>query len=131
MSTETTPSIGFDYALLYAVPRVDRGERINVGALLYCKEADYLGAAIHLDETRLRALDPEVDVVAVTGALEAIRAICTGDRAAGPAAGGTARTRFGWLTAPRSAIVQPSPVHGGITADPAAELDRLMRRFVH
>ncbi|MGW3042852.1 DUF3037 domain-containing protein [Kitasatospora sp. NPDC001159] len=131
MSTTTTPSIGFDYALLYAVPRVDRGERINVGALLYCREADYLGAAIHLDEARLRALDPGVDVLAVAAALDAIRAICAGDRAAGPAAGGTARTRFGWLTAPRSAIVQPSPVHGGITADPAAELDRLMRRYVH
>ncbi|MFE6051647.1 DUF3037 domain-containing protein [Kitasatospora sp. NPDC056446] len=131
MTTVTSPSIGFDYALLYAVPRVDRGERINVGALLYSREADFLGAAIHLDEARLRALDPGVDVQGVAAALDAIRAICSGDRTAGPAAAGPARTRFGWLTAPRSAIVQPSPVHCGITADPAAELDRLMRRYVH
>ncbi|WP_215451695.1 MULTISPECIES: DUF3037 domain-containing protein [unclassified Streptomyces] len=130
MTDHPTPSLGFDYALLHAVPRVDRGERINVGALLYCREADFLGAAVHVDAARLRALDPSVDLDRVMDALEAIRAICEGAAAAGPAAAGSRRSRFGWLTAPRSAVVQTGQVHGGLTADPTAELDRLMNRLV-
>ncbi|WP_404953447.1 DUF3037 domain-containing protein [Streptomyces sp. 147326] len=130
MSTHVSPSLGFDYALLQAVPRVDRGERINVGALLYCKQADFLAAEIHIDAARLRALDPEVDLTGVTDALEAIRAICAGEPKAGQAGAGTLRSRFGWLTAPRSAVVQTGPVHGGLTADPTAELARLMNRLV-
>ncbi|MGW0787718.1 DUF3037 domain-containing protein [Streptomyces sp. NPDC002911] len=130
MSNPSSPPLGFDYALLQAVPRVDRGERINVGAVLYCKEADFLAADVHIDAARLRALDSEVDLVGVTDALEAIRAICAGDTKAGQAGAGTLRSRFGWLTAPRSAVVQTGAVHGGLTADPAAELDRLMNRLV-
>ncbi|MEU8627119.1 DUF3037 domain-containing protein [Streptomyces sp. NPDC048669] len=129
-SIVSSPSLGFDYALLQAVPRVDRGERINIGALLYCKEADFLAAEVHIDPARLRALDSEVDLTGVTDALEAIRAICAGDGSAGRAGAGTLRSRFGWLTAPRSAVVQTSAVHCGLTADPAAELDRLMNRLV-
>jgi hypothetical protein len=124
------PTLGFDYALLCAVPRVDRGERVNVGALLYCKAADFLGAAAHVDVERLRALDPDIDIEFVTSALDAIRSVCAGDPAAGRAAAGTLRARFGWLTAPRSTVIQTSSVHGGLTADPAAELDRLMDRLV-
>ncbi|AXE28319.1 DUF3037 domain-containing protein (plasmid) [Streptomyces globosus] len=130
MSDHLSPSLGFDYALLQAVPRVDRGERVNVGALLYCKQADFLAAGIHIDPVRLRALDPGVDLTGVTDALEAIRAICAGESKAGQAGAGTLRSRFGWLTAPRSAVVQAGPVHGGLTADPEAELDRLMNRLV-
>jgi hypothetical protein len=130
MTTQPPPSLGFDYALLQAVPRVDRGERINVGALLYCREADFLGAAVHVDAARLRALDPSVDLACVEDALESIRSICAGVATAGPAAAGSRRSRFGWLTAPRSAVVQTGPVHGGLTADPAAELDRLVDRLV-
>jgi hypothetical protein len=125
-----SPSVGFDYALLCAVPRVDRGERVNVGVLLYCQTADFLGAAVHLDVERLRVLDSRVDVEMVRAALAAVRAVCDGDPAAGPAAAGTARARFGWLTAPRSTVIQAGPVHGGLTADPAAELERLMDRLV-
>ncbi|MEU7957236.1 DUF3037 domain-containing protein [Micromonospora humida] len=123
--------LSFDYALLRAVPRVDRGEQVNVGALLYCPGADFLGAAIHVDADRLRMLDPDIDVDMVAAALDAIRAICAGDPAAGRAGAGTRGARFGWLTAPRSTVIQTSAVHGGLTTDPAAELKRLMGRLVH
>ena len=131
MTPATTPVLGFDYALLRAVPRVDRGEQINVGALLYCPGADFLGAAIHLDADRLRALDPAVDVDLVAAGLDTIRAVCAGEPAAGRAGSGTRGARFGWLTAPRSTVIQTSPVHGGRTTDPAAELTRLIGRLVH
>ncbi|WP_433349890.1 DUF3037 domain-containing protein [Micromonospora sp. CA-111912] len=130
MTAGPIPALGFDYALLRAVPRVDRGEQVNVGALLYCPGADFLGAAVHVDVERLRALDPDVDVDMVSAALDAIRAVCAGDPGAGRIAAGTRRARFGWLTAPRSTVIQTSPVHGGLTTDPAAELKRLMGRLV-
>ncbi|AGS67153.1 DUF3037 domain-containing protein [Streptomyces collinus] len=131
MTTATPSLLGFDYALLRAVPRVDRSERINVGALLYCPGADFLGAAIHVDADRLRALDPDIDIEMVTAALDTIRAVCAGGPEGGPAGSGTRGARFGWLTAPRSTVIQTSPVHGGLTTDPAAELKRLMGRLVH
>ena len=120
----------FEYALLRAVPRVDRGECLNVGVVLYCQGADYLKVLLHLDEARLRALDPGVDVELVRAALGAVAAVCAGDEAAGPAAGGSRRERFGWLTAPRSTVVQPGPVHSGVTHDPEAQLQRLLARLV-
>jgi hypothetical protein len=120
----------FEYATLRAVPRVDRGESINVGVVLYSQAADYLGAAVHLDEDRLRLLDPAVDVESVRSALDGVCAVCAGSPDAGRAATGSRRARFGWLTAPRSTVVQPGPVHGGLTDDPAAELDRLLTRLV-
>lgn len=113
----------FEYAVLRAVPRVDRGEFVNVGVLLYCQAADYLEVAVHVDETRVRAVHPDVDLDAVHEALEGIRRT-----SADPAR--PARERFGWLTAPRSTVVQASPVHCGVTDDPAAALRRLMTRLV-
>lgn len=120
----------FEYAVLRAVPRMDRGECVNVGVVLYCQAADYLGAAVHVDDARLRLLDPHVDLVAVRAALGAVCDVCDGVPSAGRAAGGSRRARFGWLTAPRSTVVQPGPVHGGLTGDPAAELARLLGRLV-
>jgi hypothetical protein len=120
----------FEYAALRAVPRMDRGESINVGVVLYCQAADYLGAAIELDEARLRLLDPLVDVETVRSALDGICAVCSGSPDGGRAAAGSRRARFGWLTAPRSTVVQPGPVHGGLTDDPAAALDRLLTQLV-
>jgi hypothetical protein len=120
----------FEYALLRAVPRVDRGEAINVGVVLYCQARDYLGCGVHLDPRRLLALDPDADVTAVEAALGGVRAVCAGDRAAGAAATTTPRARFGWLTAPKSTVVQPGPVHSGLTSDPAAKLAALMERLV-
>jgi hypothetical protein len=120
----------FEYAVLRAVPRVDRGECINVGVVLYCQARDHLAAAVRLDERRLLALDPSVDVEAVRAALDGVRAVCLGDPEAGPVAARAIRERFGWVTAPRSTVLQAGPVHGGMTADPDVELARLVHRLV-
>jgi hypothetical protein len=116
----------FQWALVRVVPRVERGEAINVGVIVYSKRLRYLGARIELDEARLRALSPGVDVAAVRSGLTAFERACT----QGPLAERPIGERFNWLTAPRSAIVQPGPVHGGVTASPSAELDRLFRELV-
>jgi hypothetical protein len=120
----------FEYAVLRAVPRVDRGERINVGVIVYCQQADYLDARWQLDQDRLRVLDPGIDVAVVGAALAAIDAACAGGEAAGPAGRLTQGRRFRWLTAPRSTVLQPGAVHAGLTSDPAAELARLFDRLV-
>jgi hypothetical protein len=120
----------FEYAVLRAVPRIDRGECINVGVVLYCRASDFLGAAVHLDVARLRLLDPEVDVESVQEALAGVRAVCAGGPDAGRAGQASPRARFGWLTAPRSTVVQPGAVHAGLTTDPAAELVRLLDLLV-
>ena len=122
--------MAFEYAVLRAVPRVDRGECLNVGVVLYCQGADYLRVLLHVDEARLRSLDPSVDVEAVRSALAGVEAVCAGDAAAGPAAAGSRRERFGWLTAPRSTVVQAGPVHSGVTLDPDGQLHRLLDRLV-
>ena len=120
----------FEYAVLRAAPRVQRGEFVNVGVLLYCRATDFLRAAWDVDPDRLRALDPDVDVDAVCSSLELIRAICAGEPSAGPAAATTIGERFRWLAAPRSTVVHAGPIHGGLTDDPEAELDRLLTLFV-
>jgi Protein of unknown function (DUF3037) len=125
----------FEYALLRVVPRIERGEAINAGVLLYCRPLDYLGARVHLDSRRLCALDPDADSVVIARALDAVVAVCDDGgteaaRYAGPAGEEDRGRRFRRLTAPRSTIVQAGPVHTGITADPDAELDRLLRTLV-
>jgi hypothetical protein len=119
-------SAAFQWALIRVVPRVERGEAINAGVIVYSKRLGYLAVRIGLDEERLRALSPGVDVAAVRGALTAFERACT----QGPLAERPIGERFNWLTAPRSAIVQPGPVHGGVTADPEAELGRLFTSLV-
>jgi len=116
----------FEYALVRVVPRVERGELLNAGVIVYSKTYRYLRAKIELDERRLLALDPAVDLDAVRAALSAFERACS----EGPLAERPLGERFRWLTAPRSAIVQPGPVHGGVTDDPAAELDRLFACLV-
>lgn len=130
MTRTQTRLLGYDCVVLRAVPRPDRGEQVNVGAVLYCQEAGFLGAAVHVDAARLRALDPAVDVELLTAALDGIRDVCAGKPCAGDAGAANLRARFGWLSAPRSTVLQPGPIHGGLTADPAAELERLMDRMV-
>ncbi|MER6633117.1 DUF3037 domain-containing protein [Streptomyces sp. NPDC000987] len=120
----------FEYALLRVVPRVERGECINAGVLVYCRARSYVGARTHLDEARLLALDPDADVAGVRAALRAVERVCGGGEAAGQAAGDDAGRRFRWLIAPRSTVVQPGPVHTGLTADPAAEAERLLELLV-
>lgn len=120
----------FDYAVLRAVPRVDRDEAVNVGVLLYCGPDGFLAARTHVDAARLRMLDPDVDVEAVRAAARTVVATCDGDAAAGPVAGDPPGRRFRWLAAPRSTVLQPGPVHSGVTDDPAGELDRLFAALV-
>jgi Protein of unknown function (DUF3037) len=122
--------VAFEYCLIRAVPRVDRGEFVNVAAVLYCQARDFLGCGGELAPERLRAIDPEADLDAVKAALDGICAVCEGRASAGAVAAGPLRARFGWLTAARSTVVQAGPVHSGLTADPAVELEKLVRRLV-
>jgi Protein of unknown function (DUF3037) len=120
----------FEYALLRVVPRVERGEFINAGVVLYCQEARFLGARVHLDPERLRALDPRLDPETVLAHLEVACRVCAG----GPQAGAVGLMppvhRFGWLVAPRSTVVQPSPVHTGLAEDPEEAIEHLLRVMV-
>lgn len=120
----------FEYALLRVVPRVERGEAMNAGVVLYCRARSYVAARTHLDEDRLRALDPQVDLAGVRAALRAAEGVCDGGAAAGQAAGDAPGRRFRWLVAPRSTVLQPGPVHTGLTSDPEAEAERLLELLV-
>ena len=126
----TTAPQPFEYAVLRIVPRVDRGETMNAGILVYCRALDYLKAWIELDAARLLALDPAADVAAIERALAAIEAVCESDPDAGQAGLQDIGRRFGWLTAPRSTVVQAGPVHTGLTSDPDAEAERLLHSLV-
>ena len=120
----------FEYALLRVVPRVERGEFVNAGVVLYCQEKRFLEAAVHLDPERLRALDPRLDLEVVRAHLEAAGRVCAGGPGAGPIGLLPPVQRFGWLVAPRSTIVQPSPVHTGLAEDPREALDHLLETMV-
>lgn len=122
-------SLPFQYAVLRAVPRIDRGEFINVGVILYCQDLEFLQAAVVVDDVRLRALAADVDLDAVRLSAEAIVQACR--HPVGNARENTGlATRFGMLTAPRSTVVQPSPVHAGMTDDPERTLGALLARLV-
>ena len=122
--------MGFQYVVLRCVPRVDREEFVNVGVVLYCQQASFLRARCHVDRDRLTVLAPDLDLDAVVSALDSVEAVCRGDESAGAAGRTPLGTRFGFVSAPRSTVVQPGPIHGGVTADPAAELDHLVDRLV-
>ncbi len=120
----------FDYAIVRVVPRVERGEFINAGVILFCLTKRFLAAKVELDERRLLALAPEVDLELVRGHLQAIPRICAGGRAAGPIGQLPQKERWHWLVAPRSTILQMSPVHSGLCEEPAQALEHLMDRMV-
>ena len=120
----------YDYALIRVVPRVERGEFVNVGVVLSGKASGFLEARIELDEARLRALHPALDIDAIGGHLAAFAAICAGGSAAGPIGELSPRERFHWLTAPRSTVIQTSPVHTGRCADPSTMIERLLDSMV-
>jgi hypothetical protein len=120
----------YQYIVLRCVPRVDREEFVNVGVVLYCEAATYLDARWSVDADRLRALDPQVDVDQVCEALAFVDGVCAGDERGGAAARAPMGQRFGFLKAPRSTMLQPGPVHGGVTTDPARQLEHLLERFV-
>jgi hypothetical protein len=120
----------FDYAVIRVVPRVERGELVNAGVILFCLERDFLQARVEVNEPRLRALWPEIDVELVRQHLEAIPKICAGAPDSGPIGRLSLRERFHWLVAPRSTIIQISPVHVGLCDQPERALDELFRQAV-
>jgi hypothetical protein len=120
----------YDYAIVRVVPRVERGERINVGVILSCVDADFLECRIDVEPSRLLALDATLDLDAIRSALATIPAVCAGGESAGPIGLMPPRARFRWLVSPRSTVIQMSRVHTGRTTDPAATLDRLLERMV-
>jgi hypothetical protein len=129
-STREPARVVFEYAILRVMPRAERGECLNVGVLVYCQAADLLVAATHLDAARLTALAPGLDLDAVAGALDGVARVCEGGAQAGAAGESSQGQRFRWLTSPRSTIVQAGPAHAGLTADPAAEPERLLDLLV-
>ena len=126
MSAEHT----YDYAIIRIVPRVERGEAINVGVILSCPALAFLEAKVELDPVRLLALDPAVDVESIRAHLETIPRICIGGADAGPIGELAQRARFHWLVSPRSTMIQMSSVHTGRTSDPSAALDRALDTLV-
>jgi hypothetical protein len=126
----TSPLVSYEYVVLRCVPRVDRDEFANVGVVIHSQAVDFLDCAFAVDPDRLRSLSPDLDLESVDATLQTICAICRGEQAHGRPLLETLGQRFGWLSATRSTVVQPSPVHGGLTRDPAAELERLLDRLV-
>jgi len=120
----------YDYAIVRVVPRVERGEFVNVGVILSSAERGVLQARIEVDEARLRALDPALDLAAIRAALDSIPAVCAGGAAAGAIGRLSLRERFHWLVAPRSSSVQTSAVHSGRCHDLDQTLEHLMARMV-
>lgn len=125
-----SPGLPYQYVVLRCVPRIEREEFLNVGVVLYCQKAEFLGSGRHLDEHRLSSLCRGLDLDAVRRTLDHVDAVCRGVNDLGPAASGDLGVRFGYLRAPRSTVVQPGPVHGGLTGDPVAELHRLVDQLV-
>ncbi len=124
------PRNGFQYAIVRLLPRVERGECLNVGVILLCRPRRFLGARIALDEARLAALAPGLDPATVRPHLDAIERIAAGDATAGPIARLGQAERFHWLVAPSSTIIQVSDVHTGLCDDPVVELDHLVATLV-
>ena len=120
----------YDYAVIRVVPRVERQEFVNAGVILWCQEQEVLQARIELDESRLRMLDPTVDLDAVRRHLASFATICAGGKDAGQIGQLPKRERFDWLVAPRSTIIQTSSVHAGRCADVAATMERLLDTMV-
>lgn len=125
-----SPRDPYQYAIVRLVPRIERGECLNVGIVLLCRSQRFLGARAVLDEVRLAGFAPQLTVAAVRPHLDAIEAIARGAADAGPIAALTPAERFHWLVAPASTIIQTSAVHTGLTADAAGELERLVDQLV-
>lgn len=120
----------FDWAVIRAVPRPERGECMNVAVVLLCREGAYLDMRVRLDRDRLAALAPDLDLDRLAEQLADLALVCAGGPEGGPIGMLPPHDRFHWLTAPRSTVIQPGPVHNGVCADPAAELDRIAREML-
>jgi hypothetical protein len=126
------PREPFEYAVLRVAPRVERGELVNVGVVLFCRTRRYLGVRVELGERQaaaLHALAPELDLDALRAHLASIQAIVAGEPGAGPIALLAQPERFRWVTSPSSTVIQPSEVHGGVTDDPEASLGELFEKL--
>lgn len=121
---------GYQYVVLRCVPDVVREEFVNVGVVLYSQQASFLDVGWELDEARLQAISPVLDVTDVESCLDEAAEVCRGKSAPGRPVLDRLGQRFGWLTAPRSTVLQPGPIHGGVTDDPQAELRRLVQVLV-
>lgn len=119
-----TDRVLFEYAVIRLVPSIERGEQINVGLVVYCRSRDFLAVRTHITKERLRSLDSGADLADVQLVLDGWARTCDHEKRM------TLGERFRWLTSPRSTVLQPGPVHSGLTTDPAAELDRLLARLV-
>jgi hypothetical protein len=120
----------YEYVVLRCVPRVDREEFLNVGVVLHCQATEFLAVAWHVDRDRLLSLDPRIDVDQVCESLAFVDAVCAGHPTAGAPGAAPLTQRFGFLKAPRSTVLQPGPVHGGVTADPPRQLEHLLHQLV-
>ena len=120
----------FDYAIIRVVPHVERGECINVGVILFCRTRRFLGALMHLNPQRLAALAPDLDPALVQSHLDILVQVCKGGPDAGPIGQLSQSERFHWLVAPRSTIIQPSPVHSGLCTDPTQTMEKLFKAMV-
>jgi hypothetical protein len=120
----------YDYAIVRVVPRVEREEFLNVGVIVSCMERDFLDARIELDESRLKAFDPTLDLDSIRESLASIPLICAGGPESGPIGQLKKRERFHWLIAPRSTVVQVSPMHSGRCASPNKIVEHLLETMV-
>ena len=120
----------FQYAVLRVVPNLERGEFVNAGVVVFCRQLQFLQARVSLDEGRVLALAPGTDTRPIRAQLEVLCAVAAGDGDAGAVARLDPSERFHWLVAPSSTVIQPGPVHTGLTEDPDAEADRLLRLLV-
>ncbi len=130
MSNTITNAMPFQWTVLQVVPRVERDERFNAGVIVFCRSRRFLDAQVGLDPRKLLALDPTADVELIRAHLNTLARIGVGDLTAGPIAALEQGERFHWLSSPSSTIVQPTPVHGGVTTDPSGTLERLFRQMV-
>jgi hypothetical protein len=123
----------YDYAIIRVVPRVERGECINVGVILFCRTRRFLAARVELQTERLLALAPDLDLLQLRLELDHLVRVCNSEgtqKDAGPIGQLSQSERFHWLVAPRSTIIQSSPVHSGLCTDPATTLEHLLRKLV-
>ncbi len=122
--------LSFDYAVLRIVPRVEREEFVNAGVILFCLEQGFLEARVDFDRARVLALFPGADLAFIEEHLLVVPRICGGAADSGPIGKLSQRERFHWLVAPRSTVIQTSPVHSGLCEDPAKEIEQLMGAMV-
>jgi hypothetical protein len=130
MSADERPRLSYQYVVLRCVPRVDREEFLNVGVVIYCQATDYLAVSWQVDRDRLAALYPGLELDQVCDALEFVDGVCAADQRGGAAATKPIGQRFGFLKAPKSTVLQPGPVHGGVTHDPVRQLEHLVEKLV-